>query len=64
MAEEIRSLIEKIQQEGIQAGEDKAKEIEAEAKRKATSVLKKAESDAEKILADAKEKVVRLEESA
>lgn len=64
MAEEIRNLIEKIQEEGIKAGEDKAKEIEAEGKRKAASILEKAESGAEKILAEAKEKVTRMEENA
>ncbi|KPK97742.1 MAG: hypothetical protein AMJ95_07535 [Omnitrophica WOR_2 bacterium SM23_72] len=64
MAEEIRNLIEKIQEEGIKAGEDKAREIEAEAKRKAASLLAKAESDVEKILAEAKERVARMEESA
>jgi len=64
MAEEIKDLIEKIQEEGIKAGEDKAKEIELEAKRKAGSLLEKAKSDAEKTLAEAKEKVARMEESA
>jgi len=64
MAEEIKSLIEKIQEEGIKAGEDKAREIEAEAKRKVASLLEKAKSDAEKILAEAKDKVGRMEESA
>jgi V/A-type H+-transporting ATPase subunit E len=64
MAEEIKNLIEKIQEEGIKAAEDKAKEIELEAKRKAEEILKKAQTEAEKILSEASEKVSRLEQSA
>jgi V/A-type H+-transporting ATPase subunit E len=64
MAEEIKNLIEKIQEEGIRVAEDKAKEIELEAKRKAGSLLEKANSDAEKILTEAKEKGARMEEGA
>jgi len=64
MAEEIKNLIAKIQEEGIRAVEDKAKEIEAEAKRKAESVLEKAKAEAEKIITEAKEKITRMEESS
>lgn len=64
MAEEIKDLIEKIQEEGIKAAEEKAQAIELEAKRKAQEIIKKAEGQAEKILSEAKEKVSRLEKSA
>jgi len=64
MAEEIKDLIKKIQEEGIKAAEDKAKEIELEAKRKAEAILQKAQADAEKIISEADEKVSRMEQSA
>ncbi len=64
MAEEIKHLIEKIQEEGIRVAEDKAKEIEAEAKRQAASLLEKAKAEAQKFITEGKEKVSRMEESA
>jgi V/A-type H+-transporting ATPase subunit E len=64
MAEEIKNLIEKIQEEGIKAGEDKAREIEAEAKRKAVSLMEKAKAEAQEIITEGREKVSRMEESA
>ena len=64
MSEDIKSLIEKIQQEGIQAAEVKAREIEAGAVRKAQEVVKKAQKDAQQLLSEAEEKVARLEENA
>lgn len=63
MAEEIKNLIEKIQQEGIQAAESKAKEIEAKARLEAEELIKKARSEAEKIIAQAKEEALKTEES-
>lgn len=62
MAEDIKSLIEKINQEGIIAAEAKAKEIEDKAGLKAGQILKQAHAEAEKILGDAKEAVVRIQE--
>jgi phosphopantetheinyl transferase (holo-ACP synthase) len=38
MAEEIRDLIEKINQEGIKAAEEKAQKIEAAAKQRADGI--------------------------
>jgi V/A-type H+-transporting ATPase subunit E len=64
MAEEIKDLIKKIQEEGIQAAQDKAKEIELEAKRKAEAILQKAKLEAEKIISEANEKISRMEQSA
>ncbi|MBL7084791.1 MAG: hypothetical protein ISS43_01625 [Candidatus Omnitrophica bacterium] len=63
MAEDIKGLIEKIQQEGIKAGEDKARDIESQAKRRAQDIVEKAEKQAEQIVAEAKSKVAKLEQS-
>lgn len=54
MAEEIKDLIEKIQQEGILAAEEKALKIEADARLKAKELIDKAKMDFEKIIAEAK----------
>jgi V/A-type H+-transporting ATPase subunit E len=64
MTEEIKDLIKKIQEEGIQAAQDKAKEIELEAKRKAEAILQKAQDEAGKIISEANEKALRMEQSA
>lgn len=63
MAEEIKALIEKIQQEGIQVAQDKAKEIEALARRQAEEIVKKAKAEAEKLISEAKEQIAKREES-
>jgi len=59
MAEEIKDLIAKIQKEGIQAAEDKAKEIELKAKQQAEELMKKARAEAEHIIAEANEQSVK-----
>jgi len=64
MPEEIKDLIEKIQEEGIKVAEDKAKALELEARRKAGQILNNAQAEAEKILAEANEKVSRMEQGA
>jgi len=63
MPEEIKNLIEKIQREGIQAADVKAKHIEAEAKEKAESVLRQARQEAEKIIAQGQQEAKRTGES-
>lgn len=57
MAEEIRDLIEKINQEGIKAAEENAQNIEAAAKHRADDILAQAKSEAEEMIAAAKDKV-------
>jgi V/A-type H+-transporting ATPase subunit E len=57
MAEEIRDLIEKINQEGIKAAEENAQNIEAAAKQRADDILAQAKSEAEEMIAAAKDKV-------
>jgi V/A-type H+-transporting ATPase subunit E len=62
MPEEIRDLIEKINQEGIRAAEEKAQKIEAAAKQRADDMLAQARLEAEKIVAAAHERIRREEE--
>jgi V/A-type H+-transporting ATPase subunit E len=59
MPEEIRDLIEKINQEGIKAAEEKAQNIESLAKQKADDILAQARLEAEKIITAAEDKVRR-----
>ncbi|MDP3143313.1 MAG: V-type ATP synthase subunit E family protein [Candidatus Omnitrophota bacterium] len=63
MTEDIKNLIEKIQQEGIQAAEEKAREIEVEARSRAKEILEEAQAEAEDLISQAKEKNARKEES-
>lgn len=64
MAEEINQLIEKIQQEGIQAAEEKAKVIESQAKKDAGQIIEKAKNEAQIIILEAEDKIKRLEEAS
>jgi V/A-type H+-transporting ATPase subunit E len=57
MAEEIRDLIEKINQEGIRAAEEKAQNVEAAAKQRADEILAKARLEAEEMIAAAKDMI-------
>jgi vacuolar-type H+-ATPase subunit E/Vma4 len=63
MADEIRDLIEKINEDGIRAAEEKARVIEAAAKQRADEILDGARLEAERILAAAHERICREEES-
>lgn len=63
MAEEIRDLIEKIHEEGVKAAEEKARQIEAEARKKADVIIQKAKEVAEALINQAKEKNARLQDS-
>ncbi len=63
MAEDLKGLIEKIHEEGVKAAENKAKDIESEAKLRAQAIVDKAEKNAEKIIAEAKNEVARIEKS-
>jgi V/A-type H+-transporting ATPase subunit E len=64
MSDQIKELIEKINQEGVQAAEEKARQIEAQAKTQAEMILQKANSQAKKIIEEAQEKVARMQESS
>jgi V/A-type H+-transporting ATPase subunit E len=62
MAEEIRDLIEKINQEGIKAAEEKAQKIEAAAKQRADDILAQARLEAGEMIAAAKDRIRREDE--
>jgi V/A-type H+-transporting ATPase subunit E len=64
MAEEIRDLIEKINQEGIRAAEEKAQNIEAAAKQRADDILAQARLEAEEMITTAKDRIFREDEKA
>jgi V/A-type H+-transporting ATPase subunit E len=64
MADQIKELIEKINQEGFAAAEGKARQIESQAKSQAEMILQKANSQANKIVEEAQEKVRRMQESS
>lgn len=63
MADQIKELLDKIQAEGVQAAQDKAREIEKEARAKADWIVQKADAQAKKILEDAKEASDRMQAS-
>lgn len=60
--EDIKGLIEKIQQEGVEAAEKKAGKIEEEAKKAAVDIVRRAKQEAEKIIKDAKEAASQTQE--
>lgn len=62
MTEDIKSLIEKINQEGVQAAETKANQIEEQAKLRAEEVLAKARKESERVLTEAGKKLKLMEE--
>jgi V/A-type H+-transporting ATPase subunit E len=61
MVDEIRDLIEKINQEGIRAAEEKARNIETAARQRADEILIQARLEAERMIAAAEEKIRREE---
>ncbi|MDD1708723.1 MAG: hypothetical protein LUQ33_06100, partial [Methanoregulaceae archaeon] len=62
MPEEIRDLIEKINQEGIRAAEEKAKTIEDEARQRSDAILSKARAEADAMISAASERIRREDE--
>jgi len=62
MTEDIKGLIEKINQEGIKQAEENARRIEEEARRQAEDIVSHAMKDAQKMLNDAKDQIERLDE--
>lgn len=64
MADQIKELIEKINQEGVQAAREKAGEIEADARQKAEKILEDADIRAKKIIEQAQDKVNQMQASS
>lgn len=62
MAQDIQSLIDKINREGLQAARENAGRIEAEAKKKAEDIVSRAAREAEEIIAKAKKDAAKAEE--
>jgi V/A-type H+-transporting ATPase subunit E len=62
MAEEIRDLIEKINQEGIRAAEEKARTIDAAAKQRADEILSRAQREADGMISAANDRIRREDE--
>jgi V/A-type H+-transporting ATPase subunit E len=60
MEQKIQELTEKIYREGVEKGEEKAKEIVSEAENKAAGIIKEAKAEAEKVVADAKKQAEEL----
>ena len=61
MTEDIKSLIEKINQEGVEAAEAKAGEIQKQAERQAEEILTRARKEAERLVAEAAEKIKAMD---
>ncbi|MDD1711459.1 MAG: hypothetical protein LUQ37_11220 [Methanoregulaceae archaeon] len=62
MPEEIKDLIEKINQEGIRAAEAKAKAIEDEARQRSDAILSRARAEADAMISAANERIRREDE--
>lgn len=62
MAQEIKDLIEKINQEGIQSAQKKAREIEDKARQEADEILKNAKRESERLITEAKSAIERTEQ--
>lgn len=63
MSQNVQGLINKIKQEGLEASQQKAQEIEQEARKKADGMMEKARVDAEKVVADARARQEQMEQS-
>jgi vacuolar-type H+-ATPase subunit E/Vma4 len=61
MAEDIKSLIEKINAEGLQVAQDKAASVEADARKLAQEIIAKAQKDAQGTFRQAQENIVKAE---
>ena len=64
MAQEIKDLIAKINEEGVKAAEAKAKEIEEQARNRADEIVKKAKAEAEKLIAQARDEIVKMQDNS
>lgn len=64
MSEELKSLIEKIQVEGVQAAEEKSQAILDAAKRQADAIVEKAHRQAQNLIQEANERIAKAEEAS
>jgi len=63
MAEQVQELIDKIKSEGVEAANQQARDIEAQAKQKAQAIIDQAKSKSDQLVVDAKESIKKLQES-
>ncbi|MEW5895629.1 MAG: hypothetical protein AB1650_07735 [Candidatus Omnitrophota bacterium] len=63
MVQNVQDLINKIKHEGLEAGRESAGRIEAEARKRSEAMIAKAHLEAGEIIAEARAKQKRLEES-
>lgn len=64
MAEELKALIDRIQEEGVKAAQEKGASIEAVARGRADGIVKAAEREAAALLEEARSRIARLEEGS
>lgn len=64
MSQQVQELIDKIKTEGLQAADQKAREIEEQARRKAQGILNEANQRAQDLLQEAAEEIQRKQEAA
>ena len=60
MAQQIQELINKIKQEGIEAAEQKSKELDLQAQAKAQKIIDEAKINAQKIVQDGKKEIEQM----
>jgi len=63
MPQHVQDLINKIKAEGIEAADQKAAEIEAEARQKASAIIAEAQGRAVKIVSDAQDTARKLDDA-
>ncbi|MFP4473866.1 MAG: hypothetical protein ACLFPX_08420 [Candidatus Omnitrophota bacterium] len=64
MTQNVQELIDKIKSEGLEAGQQKADEIETQARQRADKIVREAQDKAEKIIQNAKDEQARHEQAA
>src|SRR3989338_6686755 len=64
MSQQVQELIDKIKEEGIQAADQKAREIEEQAKRNAQGTLDEANKRARELISDAEEEIRKKQEAS
>lgn len=64
MSQQVQELIDKIKNEGLQAADQKARELEEQAKRNAQGILSEANKRAQDFLLDAEEEIRKKQEAS
>src|SRR3989338_5734913 len=64
MSQQVQELIDKIKTEGLQAADQKAREIEEQAKRNAQGTLNEANKRARELISDAEEEIRKKQEAS